>query len=445
MTAQIMTCFSVPGGFLLSPLQGSILQLTKKIAPLSKKWETSVDIENAQEASEGHVVKKMKLDGKKKKPIETKRSSNVSDGSAVKKKEIDTETLAGQKIIPEALNIQVLSSSRGMETKGESQFEEEIAGKPLEGNNDSRLKEWAINCNSKTVKAGTVKVEGTECLESGGFGISEMELKRELKPMTEKTLSTLEEMNTTNDTDFPLDRKHERRVKPDSKTNGAGVNFEDNTVIDERAPAVCRSMEKVPSKETSLHDTNAKNNTKSEAKRIHREQKKNAPTSSDFLDVDNDVRSSAAVKERKNDSQSKSSHSGKKPKAKSHRDVRDSFPEGSYGCKGQDIVENGGGLGELQPKEKPMSKRDFDMPGASKRDISSSARHDRHTASEEQKLHVPPASVSTANAAPALQAPVVIKEHWVQCDICQKWRLLPYETDTTTLPKEWKCSMQLWL
>uniref|UniRef100_A0ACD5YZA1 Uncharacterized protein n=1 Tax=Avena sativa TaxID=4498 RepID=A0ACD5YZA1_AVESA len=335
-----------------------------------------------------------------------------------------------------------------METKGESQFEEETSGKPLEGNNDSRSKEWAINSNSKTIKAETVKAERTECLESGGFGNSEMEIsavKRELKPMTEKIASTLEEMNTTNDTDLLLDRKQERRVKPESKSNGTGVNFEDNTVVDERAPAVCRSMEKVPSKETSLYDTNSKNNTKSEAKRIHREQKKNAPTSSDLLDADNGVRSSAAVKERKHDSQSKSSHSGKKPKAKSHRDVRDSLPEGSYGCKEEDIVENGGGLGELLPKEKSMSKRDFDMPGASKREISSSARHDRHTASEEQKMHVPPASVSTANAVPALQVPVVIKEHWVQCDICQKWRLLPYETDTTTLPKEWKCSMQLWL
>jgi hypothetical protein len=108
-------------------------------------------------------------------------------------------------------------------------------------------------------------------------------------------------------------------------------------------------------------------------------------------------------------------------------------------------LENGGGLGELQPKEKSWSKRDIDMPGASKREISSGAKHDRHTASEEQKMHVPPASVSTANAAPAPQVPHLIDEHWVQCDICQKWRLLPYETDMSTLPKEWKCSMQLWL
>lgn len=445
---QIMTCFSVPGGYLLSPLHGSLLQLTKKVVPSLKKWETSLEIENAQEAYEGHVVKKMKPDVKKKKPTDMKRSNNRNDVSAFMKKEIDVETLAGQKIASEALSIPLLSSPRGMDASGNCQFEEEATGKSLERNKDDRLKEWAVNSNSKTIKAETAKEETTECLESGGFGSSELELsaaKRELKPVTEKAALTSEEMNTTGDTDFLLDRKHERKIKPESKSNASVVNFEENTVIDEKAPAVCRSMEKVPSKEASLYDTNVKNNIKSEAKRIHREQKKNAPTSSDLLDVDKGARSSAGVKERKNDSHSKSSHSGKKPKAKPHKDVRDSLPDGSHGSKEQDILENGVGLGELQPKEKSWSKRDSDMPGASKRETSSSAKHDRHTASEEQKMHVPPSSVSTANAAPALQAPVVIEEHWVQCDICQKWRLLPYESDPATLPKEWKCSMQLWL
>ncbi|XP_020192403.1 cysteine-tryptophan domain-containing zinc finger protein 7 [Aegilops tauschii subsp. strangulata] len=443
---QIMTCFSVPGGYLLSPLHGSLLQLTKKVVPSLKKWETSLEIENAQEAYEGHVVKKMKSDGKKKKPTDMKRSNNRNDVSAFMKNEIDVETLAGQKIASEALSIP--SSPRGMDANSNYQFEEEATGKSLERNKDDRLKEWAANSNSKTIKAETVKEATTDCLASGGFGSSELELsaaKKELKPVTEKTALTSEEMNTTSDTDFLLDRKHERKIKPESKSNPSVVNFEENAVIDEKAPAVCRSMEKVTSKEASLYDTNVKNNTKSEAKRIHREQKKNAPTSSDLLDVDKGARSSAGVKERKNDSHSKSSHSGKKPKAQPHRDVRDSLADGSHGSEEQDILENGVGLGELQPKEKYWIKRDSDMLGASKREISSSAKHDRHTASEEQKMHVPPSSVSTANAAPALQAPVVIEEHWVQCDICQKWRLLPYESDPDTLPKEWKCSMQLWL
>ena len=73
MIEQIMTCFSVPGGFLLSPLPANILQLTKKVVASSKKWESNVDIENVQEPYEGHVVKKVKPDGKKKKADRCKR------------------------------------------------------------------------------------------------------------------------------------------------------------------------------------------------------------------------------------------------------------------------------------------------------------------------------------------------------------------------------------
>lgn len=42
-------------------------------------------------------------------------------------------------------------------------------------------------------------------------------------------------------------------------------------------------------------------------------------------------------------------------------------------------------------------------------------------------------------------APVTIDENWVQCDSCEKWRLLPYGTKPDQLPDEWCCSMQNWL
>jgi len=38
----------------------------------SKKWESNVDIENVQEPYEGHVAKKVKPDGKKKKLLDAK-------------------------------------------------------------------------------------------------------------------------------------------------------------------------------------------------------------------------------------------------------------------------------------------------------------------------------------------------------------------------------------
>ncbi|XP_058209244.1 cysteine-tryptophan domain-containing zinc finger protein 3-like isoform X1 [Rhododendron vialii] len=41
--------------------------------------------------------------------------------------------------------------------------------------------------------------------------------------------------------------------------------------------------------------------------------------------------------------------------------------------------------------------------------------------------------------------PMVIEEDWVCCDLCQKWRLLPYGTKPDQLPEKWLCSMLNWL
>ncbi|OIV91295.1 hypothetical protein TanjilG_01826 [Lupinus angustifolius] len=37
------------------------------------------------------------------------------------------------------------------------------------------------------------------------------------------------------------------------------------------------------------------------------------------------------------------------------------------------------------------------------------------------------------------------EDNWVQCDRCQKWRLLPVGTDPDNLPEKWLCSMLNWL
>ncbi|KAA8529333.1 hypothetical protein F0562_033868 [Nyssa sinensis] len=45
---------------------------------------------------------------------------------------------------------------------------------------------------------------------------------------------------------------------------------------------------------------------------------------------------------------------------------------------------------------------------------------------------------------PGTMAPLV-KEDWVCCDKCQKWRLLPLGTNPDSLPEKWLCSMLNWL
>ncbi|KAL7112677.1 hypothetical protein ACP275_04G017500 [Erythranthe tilingii] len=56
----------------------------------------------------------------------------------------------------------------------------------------------------------------------------------------------------------------------------------------------------------------------------------------------------------------------------------------------------------------------------------------------------PPYPNGPSSEAPAGMVPLV-KEDWVSCDKCQKWRLLPLDTNPKSLPDKWLCRMLTWL
>ncbi|KAI6693078.1 hypothetical protein NL676_020788 [Syzygium grande] len=59
-----------------------------------------------------------------------------------------------------------------------------------------------------------------------------------------------------------------------------------------------------------------------------------------------------------------------------------------------------------------------------------------------------PARLSTENGLNAETTPAVVQsymEDWVWCDLCQKWRLLPFGRRPDDLPEKWVCSMLDWL
>ncbi|OMO63756.1 Zinc finger, CW-type [Corchorus capsularis] len=55
------------------------------------------------------------------------------------------------------------------------------------------------------------------------------------------------------------------------------------------------------------------------------------------------------------------------------------------------------------------------------------------------------ANMNIAGTAHVNPAPVLIKENWVSCDKCEKWRLLPISINPADLPDKWICSMLNWL
>ncbi|CAA2983175.1 Retrovirus-related Pol polyprotein from transposon TNT 1-94 [Olea europaea subsp. europaea] len=58
---------------------------------------------------------------------------------------------------------------------------------------------------------------------------------------------------------------------------------------------------------------------------------------------------------------------------------------------------------------------------------------------------LPPDKGLVSETEQTLVAGVLIEEHWVACDRCQKWRLLPIGTLPQNLPDKWVCSMLNWL
>ncbi|KHG00168.1 MORC family CW-type zinc finger protein 4 [Gossypium arboreum] len=54
-------------------------------------------------------------------------------------------------------------------------------------------------------------------------------------------------------------------------------------------------------------------------------------------------------------------------------------------------------------------------------------------------------NVNVAGTSHATAAPIMIRENWVCCDNCQKWRLLPVSINPADLPEKWLCSMLNWL
>uniref|UniRef100_A0A0D9VTY6 CW-type domain-containing protein n=1 Tax=Leersia perrieri TaxID=77586 RepID=A0A0D9VTY6_9ORYZ len=453
---QIMTYFSVPGGFLLSPLHGNILKLTNKVTPLVSKWETNLDLQNVPRTVDGHselslssghvkghVAKKSKPDGKKKKSIDTRTRKDTNNTSAIMGKEANVEIPASQVIISDTHNIHCSSGVPTTELKGVSQFTEESA-------RDARSKQQ-MGCNdlgTEKIEAIKTKVtkhtEENSSFDSSGNGCLVPRGNARLK--ASKVERALEDMNTSHKYS-PYDKK-ERKVKPTTTFEPAMVDFEGNEDKKDWDAGPSDDRKIILGKETFSNDRTVEGNLRNEVKRMQKEHRANPPAPSNLLEDDNCTHSSVVVNDGKIDSHSKSNRFENNYKVKSHKDFSENLPKRYIENKEGGSLENISSQGVLRRKEKTMNndnEKEFHISGPAKKEIPSIIKHGKFPASEEHKLHMQSNSGTMPANAASLPAPVVIQENWVSCDMCLKWRLLPYGTNTSMLPKKWKCSMLDWL
>ncbi|KAM7495899.1 hypothetical protein LguiA_020313 [Lonicera macranthoides] len=98
-------------------------------------------------------------------------------------------------------------------------------------------------------------------------------------------------------------------------------------------------------------------------------------------------------------------------------------------------------------KHSTVSENVFEFKGAS-RERSNVKKIERSSTSEEYPRTGSNVASLTGNvpiSSATGAVPPVVKEDWVCCDKCQKWRLLPLGTNPDSLPEKWLCSMLNWL
>ncbi|KAG8063375.1 hypothetical protein GUJ93_ZPchr0003g18536 [Zizania palustris] len=455
---QIMTYFSVPGGFLLSPLHGNILKLTNKAAQLVKKWDTNMDVRNVPRASDGHsklslssghdkghASKKMKHDGMKKKSIDAKTRKYTSTASAIMGKDANVEIPVGQVSVSGSHSIPYPSGVPNTELKGVSQSTEEST--------KAACSKQQMGCND----LGTVKIEATKTeitkhteennsFDSSGNGC--LVPKGEEKLKASKVDMTSEDRNITSHKYYSYDRKKESKINPERTFEPVMVDFEGNEDKKDWDDVPSDDLNMVPGKETFASDKTVEGNSRTEVKQMQKEHKTNATAPSNFLEDDNCTHSSIVINDRKIDSHIKFNNFENKSKAKSHKDLGENLPKRTIGNIEGGSLENISAQGDLRRKEKMMNsdnEKEFPVSGAAKKEIPGRVKHDIFPASEQHQLHMPSNSRITTTNAASLPALDVIKDNWVHCDMCHKWRLLPHGTNTSMFPKKWKCSMLDWL
>ncbi|KAJ1699421.1 hypothetical protein LUZ63_007933 [Rhynchospora breviuscula] len=99
---------------------------------------------------------------------------------------------------------------------------------------------------------------------------------------------------------------------------------------------------------------------------------------------------------------------------------------------------------------KIQNEKDFtSLREAAPKERPSNNRFEKEPVLEAQVNNFVPApsniNLTTAEASVPPNPPVEIKENWVGCDKCHKWRLLPYWTNPESLPKKWHCKLLDWL
>jgi len=459
-----MTCFSVPGGYLLSPLHENLFQLTeneslfgRKSGILGNGAPEMCAVPNmtlSMRDMKGYSDKKIKLDEKNFRSTEEENLNCKGDTTQMLKKEMDVDAPGSKRVIASALNMSLQPCSKSADFKAERQ----ITGDAAKGS--SRVLGISKEPNRPSVKDRLPlpdSAKDDQCIPIGSMksgGVNNLldrtiHAKRKLNSKTSLLEKDIAERNPSNHNDISSDTRREGKSKNQrsydlSKLNGDEYKGRNDHVAGHAGPMKQMLAYKVTSHEKDAEKTLQGTDQVHEGKKRQKGSHNNSAPSVESIQSQGNLRASSSLvpKEKKKSSHARGGHSENKPKMLKSR------KEPNRGHSRESLREVVGNI-NAQRVEK---RADLSEPFMFTEKLTERSGIKKDVNLQPEPTAYPPVSTSSMCTAPISDAvapldapPVVIKENWVCCDKCQKWRLLPYGADPDNLPKKWKCSMQVWL
>ncbi|KAK9001841.1 hypothetical protein V6N11_024539 [Hibiscus sabdariffa] len=425
---RLMTSFPVPEEALLSPLPNHLLNFIIKEKTLKENRSNSGK-------RDGILLrdKKAKSVEKKDFPAERKSGKQIRNGNDIMlKKEVDTDILACEELISKTLKLPLLANSYSAADK--------VKNKGIARNKG--LHDVAME-------------ESVEPLLSQEIGLENPRAGSAQKVLEQQEISSPDGVSGYARQDgYNKAEKPHGPIKADSNTlkcsKAMGSELVDppKTKISERATSDEQDKMKLPSSEECMSSGGKR---KSKDSRRHNSLAAEVPKESLRVDSSSMLKSKqSAHVDRYPNKGEPGSQKLERPFRKAEDRYRDYF--GDVGESEQE--ENQTSSMEIcsndRLKEADHIEKCTSSINSAPSDRLSGKKIDDLLATESYPRATLDGSsnstnVNVARTSHAPAAPVLIKENWVCCDKCQKWRLLPININPSDLPEKWLCSMLNWL
>lgn len=456
-----MTRFPVPAESVLSPLSDSLLQLMENDIPHLRDPGSSVSKASIETCNvlvddcSFSRVEKISL-GKSTKSVKSKVKSLNSKGDIIgmQNREISCETPEGRKLVTSAVDISKQTSSLRVtnETSERQLFGQESKG-------DCNLRESdKITSKVRVLSSGIAKDEplvGGVSLgprKNRNSGNESLHLKGKQNSIMSSSDQAFEgrtgqQKSASCDSPVEIMSKREKKCNASkSEADGLNLKMDANIKSDELT-------EEEEHQGTTLHGQSSEKPLKSKNQSPGARRKFGNQTNimqsveSSFVPSSEKKKSSHSkmdASEHRKDSSGRQESNKANGQQCQNDGVDDAKSEKTVNI--SDLSEN---LFRDKGRDNKIDHDKVDSASADRAKEKVDVKNDQNSSTSEafeNGMKITPLAINgpTSHATPA-PAALLVKEDWVCCDICQKWRLLPYGTNPDHLPKKWLCTMQDWL